>query len=113
MRFSYYFYGRKFRYEPNAIDIDEKLKEILIEEFKAHQEIELNSENIEGAKKLASFVIDILDLKDELTECYRNELTEAFEEEAYEAYEEAMEYKDEEDDWYGTKSDVLGVDKYV
>lgn len=110
MRFSYNFNGREFRYEPKAKDIDEKLKEVLIEEFKAHQETKLNSENIEGAKKLASFVIGVLGVNDDLEEIFEDELKEAFEEEAYEAYEEAKEYEDEENDWYGTKSDVLGVD---
>lgn len=103
MKFVYYFNGNDFDYE---ID-DNQIKDFLIDKMLEEGKMERNKDNVE----MARFMINRFNLyeDEQILEDYKDEMEDYFEYEARELYEDSVNYEDDKNDWFGTKSDVVGV----
>ena len=103
MKFVYYFNGNDFDYE---ID-DNQIKDFLIDKMLEEGKMERNKDNVE----MARFMINRFNLyeDEQILEDYKDEMEDYFEYEARELYEDCVNYEDDKNDWFGTKSDVVGV----
>ena len=99
MRYVYSFGDDEFEFEPEYKDVKEALIEAIIEE---------SGETSEGAKKMAEYVVENLDIVDVLEEEFEDYLHDYFEDEAREEYRDEIAYEKDEADWFGTKSNILG-----
>lgn len=98
-------YG-EFEFDVDFYNLKKALVEIMCKNLKQKHK-DLYDDN--GAHQMAMYVVYDLDIVDELSECFLEELQEYFYNDAKEEYEQACDNESELADWYGTKSDVLGV----
>lgn len=93
-------------------DFDLKLEEKQVEDFFVDTLIEEgNLERNQDTEKAIRFIVQRFDYinDDEMLEVYKDEMLEYFESDAEEEYERMIQQREDEKDWYGTKSNVVGV----
>lgn len=98
--------GDEFEYEISFKEEREALVKILCQGLKDCVGKALYSED--GAEQMANYVVYQLDFIDELEEYFEDELKDYFYDEAEREYWDMIEGGNPENDWYGTKSNVLG-----
>lgn len=103
MKFIYYFEGNEFEYE---ID-DNQIEDFLIDKMLDEGNMSRNKDNVQ----MARFMINRFNLLDdeEMLESYRDDMEDYFEDDARDCYEDSKSYEEDEDDWFGTKNNVVGV----
>lgn len=102
----HYDFGCDYEYEVDYKELRQALVKILCDNAKdIHQGLFEEG----GAFQMANYVVYELDIVDELCENLKEALTDYFYSKAERQYEERCENDTEEDDWYGTMSDVRGI----
>lgn len=99
-------YDYPYNYEVEYEDLRKALVKILC---KGTERVQGKLYEETGAYQMAMYVVYNLDVVDELAESLEDELYEQFYGKALEQFEEREENSREEDDWYGTMSDVRGI----
>ena len=92
-----------YEYEVDQTELEKAVVEILCRNVKNKEKSLYNDD---GAYQMAMYVVHDLDLMDELAENLESELHDWFYDKAQTQKEEGEEIAREEEDWYGTRSDI-------
>ncbi len=99
--FNYEFNDESFEFEASREKIEQALKKIIV----CEAEVEESAEVL----KVLNYIVSDIDIVDSLEEYFEDQLYDYFTEDAKKAYYEKLQYKRDQDDWFGTKNNVIGI----
>lgn len=104
-----YFYefedNEDFEFEPNREEVENAIQDILLSEAN----VNVNRYQNQDCSKLLDYIVYKMDLLERFEEELEEELHQYFEEKAKEQYEVSILEQQDKDDWYGTRTNVIGL----